>query len=335
MIAAAATAAGCKPKDERRELRVFVADSLYLPFKTASEGFEAQARDCKVTLVPSGSVLAARKIADATDQADVLAVADYLVIDKMLRPKHADWYACLATNEMVIAYTQASKGAAELTADNWFDVLARDGVKVGAGNPYHDPCGYWAEICWQLADLYYPNAPPPGIHERMTRQCGPPADRRSDTEELLQLLESSAGIDYAFVYLSQARQHRLPMLRLPARINLGDVNQRDFYRRAAVSLPGTDKNARIEKRGDAIVYAITIPRNAREPALAAAYIRYLLSNPGRKALSSQYVEVAEQPWTCDLANVPADLRSVLTSRPSPASAPSTTHAEPSRSGSGS
>ena len=160
--------------------------------------------------------------------------------------RYADWYACFATNELVIAYTEASKGEAELTADNWFDVLSRDGVKVGAANPIHDPCGYWAEICWQLADLHYRNVPAPTIRERMARQCGPPADRRSDAEELLQLLESSAGIDYAFVYLSQARQHRLPTLRLPARISLGDVSQTDFYRRAAVTIPGTDQGSRIE-----------------------------------------------------------------------------------------
>jgi molybdate/tungstate transport system substrate-binding protein len=317
---------GCKSRPKQTELRVFLADSLYLPFKAATDTFQAQNPTCQVTLIPSGSVLAARKIADASDQADVLAVADYLVIEKLLRPRYADWYACFATNEVVIAYTQASKGAAELTADNWFDVLARDGVKVGAANPYHDPCGYWAEICWQLADLHYTNVSAPTVRERMTRQCGQSADRRSDTEELLQLLESSAGIDYAFVYLSQARQHRLPVLRLPAQINLGDISQADFYRRAVVTLPGTEKESKIEKRGEAIVYAVTIPKNARHPELAVAYIRFLISEAGRKALSDQHMVLPEQPWTHDPANVPGALKLLLLSRPESTTTPSDTHA---------
>ncbi len=331
---AAVALGGCDTKDERRELRVFMADSLYLPFKAATEAFEREHPDCRVHLVPSGSVLAARRITDANDQADLLAVADHLVIEKMLRPRFADWYACFAGNEVVIAYTQASRYAAELTVDNWFDVLSREGVKVGAANPSHDPCGYWAEISWQLADLHYRNVPAPSIQERMRRQCGPPDKRRSDTEELLQILESTAGIDYAFVYLSQASQHRLPVLRLPASVNLGDIRQVDLYRRASVTLPGVDDASTIEKRGDAIVYALTIPRNARHPDLAAAYVQHLLSPAGRKTLSEQYLNVFERPWTYDAGAVPAALKSLLASPPPSATAPSTSHADTSRAGSG-
>ena len=37
LVAAAAAGVGCKSKDDRSDLRVFVADSLYLPFKAATE----------------------------------------------------------------------------------------------------------------------------------------------------------------------------------------------------------------------------------------------------------------------------------------------------------
>ena len=56
---------------------------------------------------------------------------------------------------------------------------------------------------------------------------------------------------------------------------------------------------------------------------------------GRKALGEQHVPVADRPWTYDPANVPAELKSLLSNRPSPASAPSNpnAHAPATRSGS--
>lgn len=325
----AVAAATCNSSNESpdQELRVFVADSLFLPFQAAGEAFEKANPGCSVQVIPSGSVLAARKIAEAGDRADVLAVADYHVIERMLRPTFADWYACFATNEVVIAYTEASKGGSELSADNWFQILAREGVKVGAANPYQDPCGYWAELCWRLADLHYHDVPAPGIHERMTHQCGPPADRRSDTEELLQLLESSAGIDYAFVYLSQARQHRLAALRLPAPVNLGDPEQLETYGLVSIDLPSTSEHAAVSRRGEPIVYALTIPKNAANPALAARFARFLLGVSGRAVLAEGHIQAAEQPWTYDDTGIPDWMKGQVAVRRMPASQPSSHHAD--------
>lgn len=319
---------GCNSDGEqgKTSIRVFMADSLFQPLEKAQAGLQAAQPGIEATLIPSGSVLAARKIVDSGDQADVLAVADYMVIDRLMRPKFADWYICFATNEIVIAYTNASRGAATLTADNWFEVLSRDDVKVGAANPYHDPCGYWTELVWQLADRHYARAGGESVSDRMHRKCGESGDRRSDSEELLQILESAAGLDYAFVYRSQALQHNLPALRLPPEVNLGDISKRDHYRQVSITLPGTERSAPIQKQGDAVVYALTIPKNARQPDAAVRYVQFLLGPAGRKILEEQHLMLAPDPWTYDLANVPADLRPLITERARTTSAPSTTHA---------
>ena len=123
---------------------------------------------------------------------------------------------------MGILYTEMSTGSSELTADNWFDVLSRPDVEVQAANPHHDPCGYWTHLCWRLADRYYPASAGGGtIYERMMGKCGPANERRADAQQLLHLVESVGGVDYAFVYRSQALQHNLPFQRLPPQINLG------------------------------------------------------------------------------------------------------------------
>ena len=324
---AAIIGCGDKSKPEKPQLRVFVADSLLRPFNALGKAFE-KTRPVEMVQIPSGSVLAARKISENNDQADVLAVADRFVIDKLLRPKFADWYICFATNEIGIAYTDASKGAAELTTGKWWEILSREGVKVAAANPYHDPCGYWTELCWTLADRHYPPDQGGGrIADLMHAKCGQGGDRRSDSEQLLQLVESAGGIDYAFVYRSQALQHNLAFHRLPPEVNLGDVKQVSRYRQVEIDLPGLGNSAGIKKRGDLICYAVTIPLNAKRPELGVSYVEFLLSPEGRSQIASQYLNVLEHPWTSDLDKVPASLRSRVISLDAPAaSTPATTSA---------
>lgn len=305
----------CGPATDDVRLRVFVADSLARPFAALNAAFEAEHPDVEVVQIASGSVLAARRLTDGNDEADVLAVADYAVIDRLLRPDHADWSICFATNEIVIIYSDMSRGASELDVSNWYEVLTRPDVHVKAANPHHDPCGYWTELAWRLADLYYPRSAGGGtIHQRLGAACGPASDRRTDAQQLIRLVESAGGVDYAFVYLSQARQHNLRHLRLPPAVSLGAIGHVDTYRRVSIVLPGDDPSRPHEKQGDAIVFALTIPRSARHPSRAADYVAFLLGPGGRALLQREHMVLVERPWTYDLQRVPPPLRPLVSGR---------------------
>ena len=79
-----------------------------------------------------GSVKAIRQITDVGKRADVLASADYSLIPGMMYPEYADWYVRFATNDMVLAYNpEKSKYAAEITPDNWYELLRKGGVVFG------------------------------------------------------------------------------------------------------------------------------------------------------------------------------------------------------------
>jgi ABC-type molybdate transport system substrate-binding protein len=68
---------------------------------------------------------------------------------------YANWYIKFATNTLGLAYTSGSKYAAEINADNWYEILARPDVKLGLPDPRFDACGYRAMMaCW-LAGLLY------------------------------------------------------------------------------------------------------------------------------------------------------------------------------------
>lgn len=315
---------GCDSHSSNTSLRVFVADSLARPFGQLNIAFEAKNPGVEIVQISSGSVLAARKLTQANDRADVLAVADYNVMDRELRPAYANWSICFATNEVVIVYTDMSRGASEIASDNWFEILSRPEVHVQAANPFHDPCGYWTELCWKLSDLHYTSSSAGSIHEAMTAKCGPAKDRRSDSQKLLQLVETVGGVDYAFVYRSQAMQHNLSFLRLPPQIGLGDAGYIEFYRRAVIKLPLSNPRAggrrAFEKRGDTIVFALTIPKTVRELSLAAKYVRFLLSPEGKAILSSQHLMVVDQPWTYDdLDRLPDGIRPYVVERSKPRS----------------
>jgi molybdate/tungstate transport system substrate-binding protein len=81
----------------------------------------------------------ARMISELGKPADIMASADFKVIDKSLIPKHADWNIRFTTNQPVLCYTDSSRFADEINADNWTDILGRKGVSWGHSDPNLDP----------------------------------------------------------------------------------------------------------------------------------------------------------------------------------------------------
>jgi len=314
---------GCKEQqtDGREDIVVFHADSLSLPFRRVQQAFERAYPQYRLVTESSGSVTAVRKVTDMGRRADIVAVADYRLFDRLMVPQHADWYVCFASNEIVIAYTDASRYADELTRDNWFEILTRDDVQVLAADPRQDPCGYWTELCWMLADLYYPRGPDQGsIVERMRRKC--PLDRRpSDTEQILPRLEGR-GVDYAFVYRSQALHHHLLHLRLPPQINLGDPDFAERYEEVSIEVPGSVRGKTEIKYGHPIVYAMVVLRDAPHREAAMQFLRFLLGPQGRKLLVEAFLPVLDRPFTYHGDALPQTLRDLVATR----SRPTTTQA---------
>ena len=106
-------------REEERTLVVFHAGSLSVPFREISERFMDENPGVTVQLEAAGSRTCARKISDLGRECDVMASADYTVIDALLIPDHASWNIRFASNEMTIVYTERSSRAGEITAESW------------------------------------------------------------------------------------------------------------------------------------------------------------------------------------------------------------------------
>jgi molybdate/tungstate transport system substrate-binding protein len=274
------------------QLIVFNAGSLAKPFSDLLRAFTKQHPQVIPAQENSGSLEAARKLTDLGKVPDVIGVADYGIIPKLLIPKHATWYATFARNAMVLAYTDQSTGAGEINGHNWWQVVLRPGIRAGHSDPALDPNGYRTLMVFQLAEKFYRQ---PGLEARLNRAF-PPQYMRPKEADLTALVQAGE-LDYAWSYLSIARTAGLRYVRLPREIDLSDPSLAQWYAHASVRLPGATRAGKdsVEFRGEPIVYALTIPTAAPHPGTAQAFLRFLFSTEGQGIIKANGFTLLEKP----------------------------------------
>jgi molybdate/tungstate transport system substrate-binding protein len=281
LLAASLILAGCK--SDRKEVVVLTAASLTRAFAELEQQLEQRQPAVDVRLEIGGSQELCRKVAELGGKADVLAVADYRVIDRICRPGHASFNVHFTTNAVVLAHMEHSRHTEQITADNWFELLLRPDVRLGLVDPDLAPIGYRTLLVWRLAELELgQDRVGPDLGGRLRARVAP-EHLVPHEAELLQLLQSRA-VDYAFVYRSTAEEHNLKLVPLPASYNLGAADRAEGYARAtlAVKLKGGAKRGAI--RGAPVVYGVTIPHDPPNAAGAELFLRTLLGETGRRAL---------------------------------------------------
>lgn len=267
--------AGYACAEPRGKLTLFHAGSLSVPFVTMEKTFEAKYPGVDIQREPSGSSKAARKVSDLKRPCDIMASADYKVIDKLLIPRHADWNIRFATNQLVLCYTDKSRYAGEVSADNWYNILGKKEVAWGHSDPDLDPCGYRSLMVIQLAEKHYNN---PGLYDKLIANR-PAENVRPRATELVSLLRSGK-MDYAWEYLSVAVQHGLRYVILPDQINLGNYKYDKLYADAVVRVTGKKPGTFMDIRGKSCTYGVTLIRNAPNREAAVAFLAYMLDPDG-------------------------------------------------------
>lgn len=311
------------------QVKIFHAGSLTGPFEKVKAEFEAEYAGVTVILEPAGSVDCIKKITENGKPADVLASADYYLIPEMMIPEHADWYLTFAKNRMVLTYTNESRYADEITAGNWYEVLARDDIRWGFSDPNSDPCGYRTPMVIQLAETYYGNdrifETLVGEHSNITtteangtytiHAADPKPDNttltiRPKADELVRMVRAG-DLDYAWEYRSVAVQNDLSFIELPEEIDLSSVAFAENY--ATVQTETKKGNGTATYTGSAIVYGVTVPKIAEHPDLGVAFVEMLIGATGQEIL-----ERDGQPPIVPAdgyGTVPAALQSLVTVNP--------------------
>jgi len=261
------------------DLIIFHAGSLSVPLQEVVDSFNIQYPEVNILMESAGSLACARKITDLNKDCDIIAVADYKVIDNMLIPKFASWNIKFVTNEMAIVYTDKSKYSNEINPENWYEILLRQDVNYGRSDPNSDPCGYRAILTMKLSEIYYNQIDLTSKFLQKNEEMIRPKE-----VDLIALLETN-NVDYIFLYRSVAEQHNLKYLILPDSINLKSNELSDFYSQVSVEVADEDPTKTQNMYGEPMIYGISIPINSPNKKVAEIFIDFLLnSENGMKIL---------------------------------------------------
>jgi molybdate/tungstate transport system substrate-binding protein len=154
----------------------------------------------------------------------------------------------------------------------------------------------------QLAEQYYHE---PRLFARLLA-AAPERNVRPREADQVALLQTHE-LDYIWTYQNLAENDGLKFVKLPDAIDLGNPADSAVYARASTRVLGKRAGDTVTVRGAPILFAFTIPVQAENRALAERFIAYLLSPAGRRALSSQHLDVLEHPIAYG-RDVPAVIR---------------------------
>jgi len=339
---------GTKPADnapqtpaEKTKLVVFAAGSLIVPFQELETAFEEAHPEVDVQMEYHGSIQVIRHVTELHEPIDVVATADaslisqlmFAVDDEQTGQPYADWYIRFAGNKLALAYHPDSQYAAEITSENWAEVLARPDVRLGLSDPRFDALGYRTFMAVALQeqlektyklfnDLFAGQFSTPvtifrednsvlvHVPEILETTAGSHILMRGASIQLVALLESR-DIDYAFEYESVIRQHGLQMLALTDQVNLSQEQWDPFYGMVDVGLDFKRfSSLQPHFQGEHIAYGITIPGNAPQPKTAESFIQFLLGETGRRIMAENYHPVFKQPQATGYESMPPGLKQI-------------------------
>jgi molybdate/tungstate transport system substrate-binding protein len=228
-----------------------------------------------------GSLQISNMILDGFRKPDVFVSADTTPIERLMNhnPPLANWLVKFASAELVIAYNPQSPFASDLAkASNgeipWYKVLEKEGLKFGRTDPELDPKGYYTVIAAKLANIYYNDST---IKDKILGE-----DRNKEQilpEEILKSILDSGQIDATAAYKHEAIAKGLPYITLPDQINLSEPNYTNFYNKISYKL-GTGETI----SGNLIFFSFTIPNTLENIEGAVSFVKFLLSENGKKIL---------------------------------------------------
>jgi molybdate/tungstate transport system substrate-binding protein len=221
----------------------------------------ASARGVTILTESGASMEHVRKITELHRIPDLILLADDDVFPTHLAPNYTTWWADFARNRMVVAYTDRSKAAREISDTNWFRILTRKGVEVGRADPTLAPVGYRTLTLLALTALKYRE---PSLAQRLIENA-PAKNVRSNAAELAALL-AAGELDYIYDYESVARAQNFRYVVMPP-----DVT------------------------GRPVTYALSIPAKAPHKAAGEQLLQFLLSDSVKARLRARFVDMIDSP----------------------------------------
>jgi molybdate/tungstate transport system substrate-binding protein len=308
-------------------LNVCHAGSLLAAFTQVEEEFKKHHPTVTVVDTSGGSVDLVRRFAAGRQECDVIAPADHLVIDTMLKPAQlADYSIVFASGRMVLAYVATDPKTSALRVSGsfnppasvprvtagWQEVLTTAGVRISGAHPFMDPGGYRAHMIFELAQAHYKV---PGLYNALLQHYQVNvADPSGPAPEL--------GKDFSFQFTYEhnaaaaaKRDASYRYAALPREIDLSGAKE-DLYA-SRVTIPGLGipgSSASVTIPASAVAWGVTIPADSRHRDNAIAFVESLLGSVGRAALTTNGPPPLPRPRVSrsDYQRLPLSLQSLAT-----------------------
>jgi len=309
------------PAVATKPLIVFNAGSLTNSFTKLAVVYVKAHPDTDVQIYSGASSAMIDKITKNGETADILGSADAVLIPKQMFPKYADYYVKFAKNSMVLMYTNQSQYAGEITSDNWYKILERDGVRLVTSDPNSDPGGYRAYQAVKLAERYYGLdnifSTIIGSHSKIMTSAADGAyvidvtNAAPDGKGLIiavtgpkpvDLLKAGSA-DYYLGYMNTAVENKVSYITLPPEMDLSNPAMADKY--ATVKVKRTLGTGTTLEVGIPIEYGITVPTVAINPSAGIQWIQLLLSSDGQAILTGNGLPPIVPPT--GFGNIPSSL----------------------------
>jgi molybdate/tungstate transport system substrate-binding protein len=158
----------------------------------------------------------------------------------------------------------------------------------------------------QLAQGYYHA---PGLAAAVLKNSSDSSVAETETSLLAAL--QSGQIDYLAIYRSNALEDHLKYIALPPQVNLSDQAMAAAYAKVTVNAGSLGSLT-----AKPIIYGLTIPSSAPDPALAEKFIGFVLSPQGQAIMRANGFTVISPALASSQGKVPAGLQPLTTPWPS-------------------
>jgi molybdate/tungstate transport system substrate-binding protein len=307
---------------------IYAASSLAGQMNATTAQFEKEHPNVKVQIKYGGSSDLINQITSLNQSVDIMASADYGLIDKNLKPNDTSFNLKNGRNEMVIAYTDKSKNSSQINSTNWYQIFSQNNVTYGIADPNSAPAGYRGLMMIQLANTFYNNST---IFNNLITKNSAVTETQNGTNQiinsptnfnptskivirpavgdLMPVLESGA-VDYVLVYKSDAEQLNssgVKFITLPPELALSNTTYESTYNHISINqFSGTNKTKNVPL--SPIVYGITIMNNAPDKQLATDFLQLLLSPQGVQISQNNFIEpITPAEATPNSTNIPSVL----------------------------
>ncbi len=277
-----------------------------------------------------GSLDVTTAITSLAAKTDVAAVADYRLVPQLLEPTYAGYEVVFGSTPEVLVYNSSLPVFDGINASNWAEKLVTDvatNAPLAVWNASTDPNGYNEIFSLQLQGLLYNGSMSKFYDTFYTGGSSSPAVPNSATTKIEHESQAASliktGVVSALItYRSYAVVNHLSFVSFNSTVGLQSNSTYSLAQYAGISTSIVSSSGSfVSVYAAPVLFAVTVPSNAPNPALGAAFVHLLLSPQGDAIISTGGAFTPIFPgWSDNPKAVPSVLAPDVTALPSWASA---------------